>query len=251
MAARSTRNILATSAGILGFVALWHILAIAGGRLVLATPADTVAALFRLMGTGRFWFELRVSFERIVAGILIGGFAGFVFGLFAGLNETVRTLLEPLRWTLMSIPAVVVVVMAMLWFGMGSTMVVSIASLLLAPIVYINTVKGLEMVDSGIIEMAKLYRFSTWMTIRHVYIPAIIGPLASGTAVAVGMGVRVVILAEVMGAAEGIGNALALSRTTIDIPELYAWVLVSVGIVGLIEYAVLKPVEKRAMRWRS
>ena len=32
-------------------------------------------------------------------------------------------MLEPFRWTLMSTPAVVIVVMAMLWFGMGSTMV--------------------------------------------------------------------------------------------------------------------------------
>lgn len=237
--------------GLAALVVVWHIAAHLVGGIVLATPADTIIALLRLMSMGRFWHQLFVSFQRIVLGIAIGGMAGFLLGLAAGLNTVVKTALEPLRWTLMSIPAVVVVVMAMLWFGMGSTMVVSIAALLLAPIVYVSTVKGVEMVDGGIVRMARLYRFSRWMTIRHVYIPAIAGPLASGMAVAVGMGVRVVILAEVLGAAEGIGYALSLSQATIETADLYAWVLVSVGIVGFIEYAILKPVEQRAMRWRS
>jgi len=240
-----------TAAGIVFLIIVWHVLSVVMNSIVLASPLDTFTALLSLAGTRRFWVQLLVSFQRIAAGIIAGGTVGFVLGLLAGLNRTVRQLLETLRWTLMSVPAVVVVVIAMLWFGMGSPMVIFITALLLSPIVYINTVGGLDMVDGKIVEMAHVYGFSRWLTVRHVYIPAVAGPLASAMAVATGMGVRIVILAEVMGAAEGIGHALALTRSTLEIPRLYAWVVVCIGIVGFIEYAVLKPIENRVLRWKS
>ena len=104
--------------------------------------------------------------------------------------------------------------------------------------------------DRGILDMARVYRFPWSMRIRHVYGPAVAGSLLSGLALAVGMGVRVVILAEVMGAGEGIGHALTVSRTVLDVPSLTAWVVVTVLIVGAAEYLVLRPLERRAMRWR-
>jgi NitT/TauT family transport system permease protein len=245
------RRILLNCAGVIILVALWHIVSLHVNSVVLASPSSTFAALIGLMGTGRFWMQLAVSFQRVVAGMLLGGFAGFVLGLAAGLNSTVRWLLEPLRWTLMSVPAVVVVVMAMLWFGLGSTMVISITALLVSPIVYIGILGGLDMVDDRIVEMARVYHISRVLALRYIYIPAVAGPLASSLAVATGMGVRIVILAEVMGTATGIGSALAITRSTLEVPELYAWVLVSIGIVAVIEYAVLKPIESRALRWKS
>jgi len=98
--------------------------------------------------------------------------------------------------------------------------------------------------------MSRLYRFGPWLTVRHVYIPAITAPLVSALVLAVGMAVRIVILAEVMGTSDGIGHALSLARSSLDIPALYAWVVVSIAIVGVIEYGILKPVEDRVMRWR-
>ena len=247
----STSKFLTACAGTVLMLILWHIVSLKTHAIVLASPADTFRAVVRLAGTGRFWSQIWASFQRIVAGIALGGLAGFSLGIVAGLFCRVRYVLEPLRWLLMSVPAVVVVVIAMLWFGMGSAMVVFITALLLSPIVYVNTVRGFGMVDGDIIEMARVYRFPRRLTIRHVYIPAITGQVASSLVVATGIGVRIVILAEVMGASEGIGHALSLSRSTLDIPDLYAWVAVCIAIVGFIEYAVLKPIEHRIMRWRT
>ncbi len=237
-------------AGLVLLLAAWQVLSMRTHSIVLASPAETFAELASMAGRAAFWRDLWMSFRRMAGGIFIGGASGFLMGLAAGMNRTVRYLLEPLRWTLMSVPAVVVVVLAMLWFGVGSSMVVFLAGLLLSPIVYINTVRGLDMVDDAVLEMARIYRFGTVMTVRHVYIPAITAPLVSGLVLAVGMAVRIVILAEVMGTSDGIGHALSLARSSLDIPALYAWVIVSIAIVGVIEYGVLKPLEERVMRWR-
>jgi len=240
-----------TASGIVFMLTAWQIMSLFMPGFVLASPVDTVSALIAMAGTADFWRQLISSFRRIVLGVAIGGFAGFALGLAAGLNDVLKNILEPLRWTLMSVPAVVVVVIAMLWFGMGSAMVVFITSLLLAPLVYVNTVRGLAMVDSSLIEMAEVYRFSKVKTIRHIYIPAVVSHVISAMVVATGMGVRIVILAEVMGASEGIGHSLSLARSTIETAELFAWVLVCIFIVGVIEYLLIKPIERRIMRWKS
>jgi len=247
----TTRRFFFSAMGVISLISAWYVVSLFVHSIVIASPQDTLFSLIRMIRTERFWVHFFISIRRIVSGIILGGFAGFVLGLFAGLNEDIKHFLEPLRWTLTSVPAVVMVVMAMLWFGMGSTMVIFITALLLSPIVYVNTVKGLEMVDDSSIEMARVYNFSLGLKLRHVYIPAITAPLVSALILLVGMGIRIVILAEIMGAAEGIGYAISMNRSNLEIPALCAWIVVCIAIVGFIECLILRPLEHYVLRWKE
>lgn len=231
---------------------LWQIAALLMDELVIASPGDTVSALIGLMTQKGFLLNhFMTSFKRIFAGILIGAAAGFALGLAAGLCREVKNVLEPFFWVLMSVPAVVVVVIAMLWFGMGSTMVIFIASVMLSPVVYVNTVKGMEGVDPRLIEMSRIYRFSPWMRIRHIYLMSLLTPLSGALSVVVGNGVRVVVLAEVLGTDTGIGQALSTARTCLETPDLFACVLLCLLIVFFFDHLILRPVQNRLTAWRS
>jgi len=244
-----SRRKIFTFLGLLLLVMVWQIASMIAGRLAVAAPLETFRALLGLVSSGEFQRHFWISLRRILAGILIGGMAGFVLGILAGLKKEVRHLLEPLRWTAMSIPPVTVLVLAMLMLGLGSVMVVFVASVLLAPIIYINTVKGMDLVDRRLVELAGIYRFPVWMRIRHVYIPALGAPLAAGMIQVVCSGVRVVVLAELMGAGRGMGAALSDAGTNLDIPTLFAWILLSVLLVAVFEYLVLRPVQHYMERW--
>ena len=100
---------------------------------------------------------------------------GLVLGLIAGLGSRVCGALEPLRWLLMATPPVIVVVLAMMWFGMGSTMVVFMTIVVLTPRVYVNTVRGMTLQDPQLLAMANVFRFGLWLRLRHLYIPALAG----------------------------------------------------------------------------
>ena len=237
----------------LGFLLLlggWQLLALFTHDILVASPAQAVSALGEMIQTAHFRQHFWVTLKRIFSGILFGGASGFALGITAGLNRDIRNLLNPFRWIMLSISPVVVVVVAMLWFGMGSTMVVFIASVLILPIVYVNTVKGIEMVDATLVEMAHLYRFSLFMRILDLYTPAIIGPLSAAMVLVICMGVRVVLLAELMGANDGIGYAVGATRTNLDTPGLFAWIMVSLGMVSVLEFCLLRPVEKHFRKWQ-
>ncbi|KIX14745.1 ABC transporter permease [Dethiosulfatarculus sandiegensis] len=233
-------------------LAFWQLGSMVLPPLVLASPLAAFKALFLLLADPGFWVNhFLVTLGRVMAGVGLGALAGFGLGIAAGLNKGIRAMLEPLRWILMSVPAVVVVVIAMLWFGMGSVMVVFIAGLFLCPLVYVNIVKGMAALDEKYLEMAEVHGFPLLMRIKDIYIPAICAPLISALAIVVGNGVRVTILAEVLGSDLGLGYCLSSARTALMIPELFACVLLCLLIVGGLEFAFLKPLEKRLLQWKQ
>lgn len=237
--------------GVMLILAGWEISARQMGPMLMATPMEALRAVATLIHHPEFWQHARASLLRIATGVGIGCTIGFVLGVLAGHNARLRGLLEPLRWLLMAIPPVVVVVLAMLWFGLGSSMVIFITVLMMAPGMYVNTVKGMQLIDTALIEMGHVYRFSPWLRLRHIYLPALAAPLTAALLIATCGGVRLVVMAEVLGAESGVGYALANARSTFDSNQLYAWVLLILGLVALLEFLMLQPIQRHLTQWKE
>ncbi|UYO93256.1 ABC transporter permease [Pollutimonas sp. M17] len=238
-------------AGALLLLAGWQFAAQYLGPLLMATPMQALRGLAALAESDTFWANAGASLARIGAGVGTGCLIGFALGILAGHNARLRGLLEPLRWLLMAIPPVVVVVLAMLWFGLGSSMVIFITVLMIAPGMYVNTVKGMLLVDRSLIEMAHVYRFDPWLRLRHLYLPALAAPLTAALLIATCGGVRLVVMAEVLGADSGAGYALANARSVFDSGELYAWVILILALVAALEFALLQPLQRHLNQWQE
>ena len=237
--------------GVLLLLSLWHIASMFMHEIMLASPLQSFIALSEMIKTEYFWTAVWITAKRAFAGILLGGTIGFIFGIIAGLNENIKNLFEPLRWMVMSISPIIVVGIAMMWFGMGTEMVVFIAAFLLSPIVYVNTIKGIEMIDEKIIEMANVYKYSTFQKLRHIYIPALIGPLSAAMTIVITAGMRMIILAEVLGTNSGIGYEFSFAKADMNTPQIFAWLMVTLAFVGIAEYLFFKPIENYFLRWKE
>ncbi len=229
----------------------WWLISLVFDEIIIASPGKTVSSLAAMMVTGSFWRSVGVTFQRFALGLLFGSLLGVVFGLAAGLQRQIRWILEPFRWILMTIPPAVLVVVSMIWFGMGSVQTVFVTSLLILPIIYVNTVAGIDAVDQQLVEMAGIYRASTAMLIWELYLPGVGGHLLAGLSLAAGMGIRIIVLAELLGAYSGIGYEFALARTNLDTPMLFAWVIVCLALGGGLEVCLLNPIKKHCMRWQE
>lgn len=237
--------------GLLSLLAIWQLLASQLNAMILASPLETLLKLLELLERVSFWQQLFVTLIRLCYALTIACFIGFSLGLAAGRHAWLKYYLAPFRWLLMSIPPVIVVLLAMLWFGMGSTMVIFITVLLLTPTVYINTQKAVEQIDHHWLELAQVYNFSWFQRLSKVYIPAISAPLCSTLIIVCCNGVRIVVLAEVLGSHQGVGYELANAGSNFDTAELYAWVSVSLFIVAFMELIMLRPVQNYLLHWRK
>ena len=112
---------------LISFTALligWQALSIIFGNAIVPSPYETMIAVVVIHENGRLWVYLPLTLYRFVVGFSIGAVLGFIFGAIAGFNHRIYNLLQPLVVTILGSPNIVVVVLAMIWFGMGSNQVI-------------------------------------------------------------------------------------------------------------------------------
>jgi NitT/TauT family transport system permease protein len=241
---------LYVSLGIVFMIAVWQILSLIFSPIIIASPVATVQALIELIKDGKLWSQFGYSLARLLIGLAAGSIIGINLGIIAGLNSRMRSFLEPLRWGIMTVPAIVVSVLGMLWFGMGSTQVIFMTAVITIPTNYVNTLEGMLAIDSRILEMSDIYRIPTRLRLTQIYLPGIGSAVLAGLTLASGIGVRASILAEFIGARDGIGHSLFLSWTFLDTPSLFSWIIVTFALLGLVEFGILKPIRDRLTRWK-
>ncbi|WP_321493706.1 ABC transporter permease subunit [uncultured Desulfobacter sp.] len=243
--------LLCTLLGIAALAFAWHLASQRFSGLVVPRPLETLGAGVHLLSDTDFlsrhlWISLERMSAALGAGIMIGG----SFGLLAGFVPRVRAFIEPVRWMLTTVPGVVIVIVFMLWFGMGDTMVVAISAAMGAPVIFVNLADAMGQVDTALLEMARVYRFSPWTRLTKIYAMAAAGPFFSALVIAAGTIVRVAVLAEVLGADQGIGHCMSIARTRMDTPALYALALISMCVAGGAEFFIFRPLERRMTgRW--
>ncbi len=237
-------------AGIALLLLIWQSLSMIFGRMVVSAPFTTFKALILLTSEKSTWGNIFITFKRLITGLLFGSVVGLGLGIASGLNRKIKLILEPLRWVAMTIPAIVIAIVAMLWLGMGSSQVIFVVTVIIAPFTYINTVEGLLALDEKLIEMGRAFNLPKKMLLTEIYLPGIGSSVMAGLTMTVGMGVRVVVLSELMGAQDGIGSAFSTAWTHLDTPEIFAWILMSLALMGILEFGILLPLRSRIMRWK-
>jgi NitT/TauT family transport system permease protein len=230
---------------------VWQILSKVFPQIIIASPAATFTALGRIAVDGSLWGQLGYSLSRLLIGLLAGCTVGVALGILAGIYRPLRLFLEPVRWVVMTIPAIIISVLALLWFGLGSKQVIFMTTVITLPITYVSTVEGMRAIDAGILEMAQVFKVLPYLRLSEIYLPGIGSAVMTGLTLAAGVGVRALILAEFLGARDGIGHSLFLSWTFLDTPALFAWILLALVLLGLVEFGLVRPARNYFMRWKK
>jgi NitT/TauT family transport system permease protein len=250
--ARARRTgLLYTLAGVAALLIGWELLSLFVNPAIMASPAATIRALADLAWGKTLWIQLLITLERLVIGLAVGAAVGWVLGVAAGLEPRLRSFLEPLRWVGMTTPVVILAILAAIWFGLSDFTVIFVVTLIVLPIMYVNTLEGVLAIDRRLVEMGRVYRFPRGLLLREIYLPGVASPAIAGLTLATGIAVRAVVLAEVLAATSGIGHAFVRANSLLETPQLFAWVLVLLALMAVIEFGVLRPVRRRAMRWRK
>lgn len=236
--------------GVAALFIIWQVLSMTLPDIIIASPSDTAVALWNLVTTTDMWEQLGVTLGRILLGVLGGSIAGGLLGIAAGLNRRWQAFLEPMRWVVMTVPSIIILVIVLLLFGLGSTQVIIMTGLITLPFTYVSTVEGMQAIDQRLIEMAQVYHIPRGLRFSHIYLPGIGTAVMAGLTLAAGIGVRAAILAEFLGAQNGIGHSLFLSWTHLDTPELFAWIILTFGLLALIEFGLLRPLRSILLRWQ-
>ena len=215
---------------------------------ILPEPWAVAKAFWTLAVSGELWIHLRTSLWRAISGFAIGAGLGLALGLLTGSFRRAETLLDTTLQMVRNIPALALIPLVILWFGIDETAKLFLLAVGVFFPVYLNTFHGIRSADQGLIEMARSYGLSGWPLYRDVILPAALPSILVGVRFSLGLVWVLLIVAETISAQAGIGYMTMNAREFLQ---------TDVVLVGILLYALLgkaadllsRGLEKRFLRW--
>ena len=232
-------------------IVAWEVAVQSGAVNPITVPAasETFSALVAVMQTGYFWEATWLTLQETLYGFLVGATAGLVIGALTGTFKLFRTALWPFVVAFQNTPRVALAPVFLTWFGFGMTSKVVMAAVICFFPVVINTVAGLASVDDNARTLFRTYGATTPQTFFRLTLPTAAPVAFAGVKTALTLALLGAIVAEFVGAAEGLGVLVKEFNFQLEVAKGFA-VVIFLALIGLVLYGLIEVVEKRLITWK-
>ncbi len=233
-----------------GLVALaligWWAFARGLPEFILPGPAAVGGRLVALFIAPEFLQHVLASTWRVVASValalLLGGGLAFLAEAVPVLEAVVHERIKPV---LNSFPSIGWAILAAIWFEPGDLSVIFVQVAILTPFCLINLSEGLRHIDRELVEMGRSFTRRPGRILWRVTLPLLIPYILAATRIAYGIGWKIALVSELLGAPTGLGYLMLRAQTAADSPTFLATCFAIVLIFVLGERVVLAPLERR------
>lgn len=227
------------------FIALfaWEIIAKEMSELVLPAPSVVFTVLWEGLSNGYFFPHIVRTVSEVMLGLFAGSIFGVVIGLLMGESSFLRQWLHPYVIASQAVPKLALAPLFILWFGFGMTSKVVITALICFFPLLENTLSAIQQVEHNKLELFRSLKASRWQTLIHLKIPAGLPQMMAGFKIAVVLAVVGAVVGEFIGGSKGLGALIIASQGLMDTPLMFA-VLVLLTLLGIILYQFVVFVER-------
>lgn len=226
---------------IIFWIAVWQISSmIVKLDVILPFPLSTVKALITLACEIDFWKSCLYSIFRILAGLFSGAIIAIILAYLTYVSTFIHTIFSPVLTVIKATPIASFIILALIWIG--REFVPSFITLLIVlPIIWSSVHHSLGTVDSKLIELTDIFRFTTGQKIKHLYFPSVFPAFMSSFMTSIGIAWKAGVAAEVLCTPKfSIGTAIFESKKYIETPELFAWTATVIVLSLIIEKLLYK-----------
>lgn len=234
---------------IIFWLIIWQLASMAiGYDILLVSPVRVILRLCEIVPTAEFWSSIAFSAVRICSGFLLGTFVGGVLAFLSAKFKYICELLTPLMLAIKTIPVASFIILALIWFS-SKNLSILISFLMVLPVMYTNTLKGINCITVESKEVAKVFELPFGRKMRYLYIPQIFPFFTAGCEIALGLCWKSGIAAEVIGMPTGsVGEKLQQAKVYLATPDLLAWTLVIVIVSTVFEKLFLFLLKKMQIK---
>ena len=235
---------------IAGFLLLWFIAAQIAGSRLLPGPAAVLAYIYREALHGDLLTELGITLWRVTASFIVAMAIGSVIGLAMGQMPRLNRFLDPWLIVFLNLPALVIIILAYVWFGLNEAAAIGAVALNKIPNVIVTLREGARALDPGLEEMARAYRLSPWSKLRNVTLPQLQPYFAAASRSGISLIWKIVLVVELLGRPNGVGFEIGIAFQLFDVTRILAYAIAFVLVMLAIETFLVQPIERHVSRWR-
>ena len=239
-----------TIVSLLVFAVVWEILSHLSPYLGI--PPFAIPSLLRIAKsmTAITPIDVAVTLARVIAALI----ASFAFGLALAMvmynSRMLDEYLHPMIRILMAVPVVSWILFAVLWFPGVEFRIGFVLVVVCGPVFLVDTLDAMRNVPRDLRQMMRSFRPTTLQFFVKLMLPAIVPTIFTSWKVNISLAIRVVTIAELVGAVTGIGHQLSVAQELFSVADVFAWTIVLVALLFLLE-AIVARVETRLLRWRA
>jgi ABC-type nitrate/sulfonate/bicarbonate transport system permease component len=226
------------------FFALWEL----AGRWPVSPAfppfSQTAVALWQMLADGSLGKAYWITAQPLVLGVVLCAIAGIGFGIGMGLSRTVEWLSLPVFIILQAAPMAAIIPLLTYMYGIGLTSKVLAVIMLAAPVIVMNSYKGIRNTPPSLLQMCRSFQGSRRQEIVKIVLPHAAALIFTGLRLGLAMGFIGIVIAELLITPTGIGDLITYNSSVADYPRMFA-TIASIVAVAAISLHLLQRLEQR------
>lgn len=235
---------------ICAFIIIWQALSIVLASQVFPSSVDIGIKLFEHLVEGELLDDLKITLIRVVITFFITMIIGVFIGIIMGISKKIDDVFDFLLVLGLNIPALVVIVICYIWFGLTDFAALLAVIINKVPIVIVNIREGTRAIESKYMDLAKVYKVPKKQVFFKVFLPQIYPYMMASARLTLSLIWKIVLVVELLGRSDGIGFKISMFFQFFDITSILAYSLAFIFIVMFIEMVILKPLENKMLEWK-
>lgn len=233
------------------FLILWEVGAALFGRNLLPGIAPVLEQMIAIVESGVFFIHLADTLQRVAVGFTIAYGVSIPLGIAMGLDRRIEYLFDIPVLIGISVPGLAVAILAIIWFGLSELTAYVSVFLLATPMIVFNFWQGTKSIDADLIQMGRVFEMSRLNIARHIILPSLIPHLLAAARFGLALSWKIIVIVELLGLTSGIGYQINNAFQLYSITGVIAWTLDFTIVMMIIEFGLLKTIERRATAWRG
>ncbi len=215
---------------------------------VVPSPSQVWHASVTMAREGVLWPDIYESARRALSGFGLGAALGIALGVLTARSKLANTLLDGTLQAIRPIPAIAIVPLAVLWFGIGEESKLFLVAFGVFFPVWITTHTGVATTRADYLRVAACMGLSRRQTMIDVVVPASLPMIVAGLRIGIATSFLLIVAAEMTGADVGLGFQLDQARLFSRADRMFV-ALIALGLLGAFADQLFHRATQPLVRW--
>lgn len=237
--------------GIVLFIIVWELTPRYSSwinEVLFPPPSQVFRTFVPMFLSGEILENIRVSLVRAASGFAVALVLGIAAGVITARVKALQYLAEPLLHGFRSIPAIALIPLCILWFGIGEVSKIALIAWGAFFPLWITTFIGVRDVNPIYLRSAACLGAGRVTTLFLVVLPAALPFILTGIRQALSISLVVLVAAEMSGASSGIAHMMSEGHQLFRVDIMFIG-LVVLGTFGFIVDRLFVAVARRLFPW--
>ena len=210
--------------------------------------SEILFSLFKLILSQELIGHFIASLGRFLSGYLLAAAIAVTFGIVLGYFRLAYNLSEALIEFLRPMPSVAIIPVAILFLGIGNSMMVAVTVYACAWPILINTIDGVRNIDRTLIHTGRTFGLGRWRILKQIAFPAASPYIVTGLRISLPIALILVTTSEMVVGGSGLGFFVLDEERSLRTSNMYAGIVL-IAIVGYILNRLFLALESKVMAW--